>query len=69
MKPDSIQSLNERLKNIAGEYSMQYIDLYSRFVTTGTDKLDTKYTNDGLHLTGRGYFLWRDVLVPYIEGK
>lgn len=69
MKPDSIQILNKKLKNIAQEYSIDYIDLYSMFVTAGTDKLDPKYTNDGLHIMGRGYFLWRDILLPYIEGK
>lgn len=69
MKPDSIESLNEKLKNIAGEYSVQYIDLYPRFVIAGTNKLDMRYTNDGLHLMGTGYLLWRDILMPYMEEK
>ncbi|WP_080906005.1 GDSL-type esterase/lipase family protein [Parabacteroides sp. Marseille-P3160] len=69
MKSDSIKNLNEKLKSITEEYSLRYIDLYSRFVTTGTNKLNPKYTNDGLHLMGTGYFLWRDILMPYVEEK
>ena len=24
------------------------------------------YTNDGLHLLGKGYLLWRDIVKPYV---
>lgn len=27
------------------------------------------YTNDGLHLLGKGYLLWREIILPYLQEK
>ena len=43
-----------------------FIDLHSRFVDAD-GYLDPRYTNDGLHLTGEGYRLWRELLIPYVR--
>lgn len=60
-KDSHIQHLNYALQRLAKESGCTYIDLYQRF--KGADgKLDKRYTNDGLHLKGAGYMLWRDVL-------
>lgn len=29
--------------------------------------MDTAYTNDGLHLLGKGYLKWVEIVKPYIE--
>lgn len=67
MKPDSIKSINKSIQVMADKYSATYIDLYSKFTTPETDKLNPLYTNDGLHLLGAGYQLWKDILIPYIK--
>ncbi len=66
MKPEVIKEINRQYKALAEEYKITYIDLYSHFVEQGTDKLAPKYTNDGLHLMGDGYLLWRDIVLPYL---
>jgi|MGYP000174918198 lysophospholipase L1-like esterase len=31
--------------------------------------MNPQYTNDGLHLLGKGYLLWRDIVKPYVNKK
>lgn len=66
MKPELIKEINQFYQNIAQEYNVNYIDLYSYFLEDGTDKMNKKYTNDGLHLLGEGYLLWREIVKPYL---
>ncbi len=58
--------INEELKRIATENNLTYIDVYSLFVNS-SGKMDTQYTNDGLHLLGIAYLKWRDLIKPYVE--
>lgn len=46
-----------------------YIDLYSSFVDKQTGKMDIRYTNDGLHLLGKGYLKWIEIIKPYVGEK
>ena len=66
MKPELIKEINQFYQNIAQEYKVNYIDLYSHFLEDGTDKMNKKYTNDGLQLLGEGYLLWREIVKPYL---
>lgn len=63
-----IPDINKAIKNIAESENIEYIDLYSHFVNN-EGKLDLKYTNDGLHLLGQGYLLWKDIVKPYIANS
>ena len=65
-KPQFIKEINQHYQNIAQEYKVNYIDLYSHFLEEETDKMDKKYTNDGLHLLGEGYLLWSKIIKPYL---
>jgi Zn-dependent M28 family amino/carboxypeptidase/lysophospholipase L1-like esterase len=65
-KTQAVLSINARLKKVAEKYGAVYIDLYSPF-TNGGDKLNPKYTNDGLHLTGDGYILWKSLIKKYVK--
>jgi len=29
--------------------------------------MNIQYTNDGLHLLGTAYVMWRDLIKPYVE--
>lgn len=62
-----IAPLNQRLGRLAKKRKITYIDLYSSFVTPGTNKLDPAYSNDGLHLMGAGYIKWAELVKPYID--
>lgn len=58
---NKIIELNARLKDLAQEFSFQYIDLYSSFLD-GNNQLDERYTIDGIHLNGQGYLVWKGII-------
>ncbi len=55
---------NDLLQQIAKEEDVTYIDLFSLF-TNAEGKMNIEYSNDGLHLTGKGYEVWRDAVKRY----
>lgn len=62
-----IAVLNAKIKAIAARHGVTYIDVYKSLVTPSTDVMNPEYTNDGLHLLGKGYQKWVDVLKPYLK--
>nr|WP_314472486.1 SGNH/GDSL hydrolase family protein [uncultured Capnocytophaga sp.] len=66
MKPELIKEINQQYQNIAKEYKVNYINLYPHFLEEETDRMNEKYTNDGLHLLGEGYLLWSEIIKPYL---
>lgn len=63
-----IPDINRAIEQIAREENLTYIDLFSRFADS-EGKLKGEYTNDGLHLLGSGYLLWKEIITPYLEGE
>ena len=61
-----IPDINIAIKMAAKSEGVKYIDLYSHFVDN-EGKMNVKYTNDGLHLLGQGYLLWRDIVKPFVN--
>lgn len=61
-KDDRIRAVNAALQKLCAEMRLTYVDLYSRFVD-GEGMLDKRYTNDGLHINGAGYVLWKKILI------
>lgn len=64
-KGKAILALNKKLINLAKMYNQKYIDLYSKFVNE-EGKLKEEYTIDGVHLTGKGYLLWKSILDNFL---
>ncbi|MBN1639420.1 MAG: hypothetical protein JW866_10660 [Ignavibacteriales bacterium] len=64
-KTNEIIKLNTELVKLCEFNSLTYIDLYSHFVDE-KNYLSTIYTNDGLHLLGPGYLLWKSLVEEYI---
>ena len=67
-KEETIVLLNEKIKEIADRYNSTYIDLHQALADE-SGHLNPAFTNDGLHLMGRGYRVWTGVLLPYIKNK
>ena len=57
--------LNGELQILAEEFNYQYIDLYSFF--TIDNELAYRYTNDGIHLNGEGYAVWKEIIKNYVN--
>lgn len=53
--------INEMLRDMAIEEGVDYLDLYHPFATE-EGKLNPKYSNDGLHINGDGYQLWKAII-------
>ncbi|MES2646034.1 MAG: family 20 glycosylhydrolase [Bacteroidota bacterium] len=66
-KYKQIQEVNEQLKQKAVEYSYQFVDL-NNFLSDKSGKLREELTNDGLHLNGNGYLLWKHKISPFVYG-
>lgn len=64
-----VQEVNNGLKCLAEKEKVEYIDLYSHFVDEETGKMNIEYSNDGLHLLGKGYLKWVEIVKPYITKK
>lgn len=64
-KVKEILQANVLLRTAAQTHGFAFIDLHSSFVNA-QGYLDSKYTNDGLHLVGAGYQLWRHLIYPKV---
>ncbi len=58
-KKAEILEVNRLLQTNEAFSSYTYIDLFTSFCDS-TGRLNKKYTNDGLHLTGAGYIKWKE---------
>ncbi|HOW21738.1 MAG TPA: GDSL-type esterase/lipase family protein [Tenuifilaceae bacterium] len=65
-KNSDIMLVNQQLEQISKEYSLTYIDLFSLF-KTDNNKLNPEYSLDGLHLNGKGYMVWKNAILKYVE--
>ena len=57
---------NVLLEQVARRQGVTWINLYPLFVDD-QGRLREDLTNDGLHLLGKGYLIWRDAIKPYIK--
>lgn len=61
----SIMEFNNSLKELAKNNNLKYIDLYSHFLKN--NELDKSLTVDGLHLNGKGYLVWKQIIQPNLQ--
>ena len=64
-KVAEIKQVNAQLQQNASAYHYTYIDLSTAF-SNEDGKLEKRFTNDGLHLTGEAYLLWKHLLYPHV---
>jgi len=62
---DTIIKFNDKLQELAKEFHYQYIDISSGLVDS-KNQLDAKYTTDGVHLNGKAYLVWKEVVSKYV---
>lgn len=64
-KEQVIRDINTILAANAESVDATWINLYPLF-TDSEGNLRAELTNDGLHLLGPGYIIWRDIIKPYV---
>lgn len=57
---------NVLLEQVARRQGVTWINLYPLFADE-QGRLRADLTNDGLHLMGKGYLIWRDAIRPYVK--
>ena len=57
---------NRAMQQVALRQGVTWIDLYPLFVDDN-GHLKAELTNDGLHLMGPGYLIWRDAIKKYVK--
>jgi len=65
-KADEIKAVNEELEQLANRRDLTYIDLFDDMSVDG-DQLNPEYTEDGLHLNGNGYMVWKSEIEQYMD--
>jgi len=65
-KTNDIIKINKQLNKYCNNNSIKYIDLHSSF-KTNKNYLNPDYSNDGLHLIGEGYLLWKSLILEYVK--
>lgn len=65
-KEYTVVEFNKRIKGIAEENGLDYIDLWT-VLSDSNGKLQKRFTNDGLHLTGPGYKAWTGAIERYLD--
>ena len=65
-KEQVIVECNVRFKALAERLGVTWIDLYALFADAD-GKMPRRYTNDGLHLLGPAYIVWRDAIAKYVK--
>lgn len=60
-----IIDVNNKLEKSASTHHYTYIDLYSAFADSN-GKFRANLTNDGLHLKGEAYLIWKHIVFPYV---
>ena len=66
MKNEDIDILNKNIEQIAQKQSLTYINLNEKFKNT-QGVLNPEYSIDGIHLNGKGYLLFKEIISPYIN--
>lgn len=61
-----VPEINRKVRRLAQEEKVTYIDLFSHFADA-EGKMKPEYTNDGLHLKGNGYLLWKEMVQPFLK--
>lgn len=57
---------NKKLEALCDEKGVTYLDVWGA-LADHDGKLDKRYTNDGLHLMGPGYLVWRDAIKYHVK--
>lgn len=66
MQNEDVDELNEGIKKIAAENKLTYINLHSLLLDSDGN-LHAQYTQDGIHLNGKGYMVLKNELQSYVS--
>jgi len=63
---DAIREINRHLEEIALEFSVEYLDVYSLFIDSKDNPKNEYFQDDGVHLSGKGYDVWANEVERFL---
>lgn len=65
---ESIKEINSGLQSISNQENVFYLDLFSHFaLAQNGEQLIASFTRDGLHLNGKGYLKWKEIIQEFVK--
>ncbi|MBF0505909.1 MAG: GDSL family lipase [Nitrospirae bacterium] len=64
-----IRQLNESLKQMAKDFKAEYLDLYSIFMSPGSEPKKEYLLDDGVHVSDKGYKAWSSAVDDYLKSR
>ncbi|MCP5063386.1 MAG: hypothetical protein GY936_13115 [Ignavibacteriae bacterium] len=61
-----VDSLNSSIQAIAKRHNIPYVDINSK-LKDAEGRLDEKFSEDGLHINGAAYLVWKSVIEDYVN--
>jgi len=61
-----VNELNNFIKELAVSFDLQFVDINSK-LQNKSGQLDAKYSEDGLHINGAAYLVWKSVIEDYVN--
>lgn len=61
----AVAELNKLLTDYCAVIGVKYIDVYAMLLQN--EQLNDRFTDDGLHLNGKGYQIWKDAIERYVR--
>ena len=58
--------MNTEIARIAKDYALPYLDIYAELTDAGGN-LSPRFTDDGIHLNGMGYQVWKNAILVSVE--
>ncbi len=66
-KTNAVKQINRKLNDWCSENNVQFVNLFDSFTKKDSEYLKPEFTNDGLHLTAKGYLTWVKIIYPFIK--
>ena len=63
---EDIAKLNAKIEILADQFDIPFLNIFSSLVDD-FGQLDKKYTEDGLHINGEGYSVWKTLIEYYVN--
>ncbi|MEB2781486.1 GDSL-type esterase/lipase family protein [Algoriphagus sp. C2-6-M1] len=65
-KNSDIIEINKGTFQIAKSHSLTYVNLFD-LLKTDNNELNMEFSNDGVHINGKGYLIWKNEIIKYVD--
>ena len=62
---EDVLNINQELIKLCSEEGIEYLNIHPNF-SDKNGKLKSEFTNDGLHLLGKGYLVWKELIQKHL---